>query len=314
MTVAEVHKQIVEKRLNNVYIFTGEELEVRSQYIHKIAEIANLDIVVCDAFSEIVSKLRNNSIIAKNYCYVIWEDKEFQTVEDGWKKIQSLVGNNIVIFVYNSIDKRLKFYKQNKEHITEFERLQPAVLLKYVQKHISLSEKNANRLIEICENDYSRILLEIDKILTFQCVAEADGYDADCNEAFEMLLKDKIIYQPPKDAIFDFVDAVLTRNMNRAYDYLDNCKRIGESALALLSVLYNNAKQILQVQTYTGKDVVGATGLTAWQVKCANAKKGKYSVGELISLMRRTRDAEVGIKTGAIEEDFAMDYLLVNTF
>ena len=316
MTVAELHTQIIEKRLDDVYIVTGEELEVRSQYIHKIAEVAGLTLVVKDSFSEVATKLRSNSFIVSRYCYIIWEDREFLSVDDGLRKVKQLVGNNLIIFVYNNIDKRSKFYKQNKDIIVDFEHLQPHILLKYIKKHIELSDSNAEKLMQICENDYSRILLEIDKIIHYKqgSFNGSNGlYDVECDDAFKELLEANAIYQPPKDAIFDFVDAVLNRQVARVYDCLDNCKRIGESTLALLSVLYSNTKQVLQVQSYKGNDIAGSTGLTQWQIKSAQAKRGKYRNSELVELMRRARNMEIGIKTGTIEEDFAIDYLLANT-
>ena len=314
MTVGELHTELVKKRLKTAYIFTGEELEVRSQYIHKIAEIAGGELVVRDTFAEVVPMLNNRSLIGGGKrCYLIWEDRDFLTADNAFKTAQERAGQNTVIFVYNNIDKRTKFYKQNKAEIVEFERLTPQVLAGYVQKRAYLSDKNTDKLIEVCECDYSRILLEIDKILNFRCVAEADGYDADCNEAFEMLLKGGVIYQPPKDAIFDFVDAVLMRDVRRIYSCLDDCKRIGEAILALISVLYTSTKQLLQVQSYVGKDIAKSTGLTAWQIKAAQARKGRYSNGELVRLMRNLRAAEIGIKTGGMEEEFAVDYLLLQT-
>ena len=38
------------------------------------------------------------------------------------------------------------------------------MLIKYIQREIDLSERNCKRLIDICDGNYGRILLEIDKI------------------------------------------------------------------------------------------------------------------------------------------------------
>ena len=133
-----------------------------------------------------------------------------------------------------------------------------------------------------------------------------------CDEIFERLLKEGVIFEAPKDAIFNFVDDVLLHRVNAAYDSLDNCKRIGESALALLSVLYMNAKQVLQVQSYDGDNIEKATGLTAFQIKCAKRRCNVYHIGDLVYMLKLIREVEVGIKTGTIEESVAIDYLLVH--
>ena len=75
-----------------------------------------------------------------------------------------LLGDNMLIHLLTIVDKRTKFYKAYKDAIIEFERLSDTMLKKYIQKEIKLSERNTERLIDVCEHDYGRILLEIDKI------------------------------------------------------------------------------------------------------------------------------------------------------
>lgn len=132
------------------------------------------------------------------------------------------------------------------------------------------------------------------------------------DEAFEKLVNDGVVFVPPYDAIFDFVDAVLKRKVKLAYNLYQQCRDIGESNLALLSVLFTNAKAVLQVQSCTSKDIAKSTGLTGWQIKCAKDKCGYYRNRELVQMMRIVQNTEKGIKTGEIEEGIAIEYVLVN--
>ena len=131
------------------------------------------------------------------------------------------------------------------------------------------------------------------------------------DEAFEKLLKDGTIYEPPYDAVFDFVDAVLRGQVNRAFNLLSQSYESGEATMVLLSVLYNNAKAVLQVQTCESKDIGKATGLTGWQIKNAIDKKGVYTDRDLENILRTIQKVESGIKAGRIDEAIAMDYVLV---
>lgn len=130
------------------------------------------------------------------------------------------------------------------------------------------------------------------------------------DEAFEILLKDGTIYEPPYDAIFDLVDAILDRKVNKAFDLLQQSYAVGEATMVMLSVLYNNAKALLQVQSYQGDNITKATGLTGWQIKQAKTHAGKYSESELIYIVQLIQKVESGIKTGRMEDEFAMQYLL----
>ena len=131
------------------------------------------------------------------------------------------------------------------------------------------------------------------------------------DEAFEKLLADGTIYQPPYDAIWDLTDAILDRKVNTAFNLLEKAYAYGEATMVMLSVLYNNTKAVLQVQSYSGNNLSKGTGLTGWQIKNAKKHVGKYRDSELIRMMRLIQDVESGIKTGQIEEAFAMQYVLV---
>ena len=172
-------------------------------------------------------------------------------------------------------------------------------MAKYIAKEIELSNKEVDTLIKVCDSDYGRILLEIDKI-------KRSG------QTLQELLDNGTIAVPPYDAIFDFVDAVLKRKVSWAFDLLEQCYEVGEATMVMLSVLFSNAKQVLQVQACDSKDIAGTTGLTAWQVKNAKEKCGHYSIGELVYMLKLIQRVEKGIKTGQIEEDNAMEYILVN--
>lgn len=313
MTVQEVKTQIRNKSVKSFYIFTGSESKVIDIYISKIAECRKLEVIRADSINEIYSKFLSKSLVVNNYCYVLRDDKELLAQDKLWDSlaVENVQGNNIVILVLTGVDKRSKFYKRFKDGIVEFEHMPENVLIKYIKKELPLSDKNCKELIEICESDYSRILLELDKIKQYKAYDIFED-DNESDKAFRELLAQGVIYQPPKDAIFDFVDCVLKHKVNQSFELLENCRGVGESNIVLLSVLYNNVKQVLQVQSCQSKDISKTTGLTAWQVKCAKEKCGYYTIGDLVYFLKLIRKVEKGIKTGEIDEGISVDYVLVN--
>lgn len=315
MAVQEVKTQIKNKSVNSFYIFTGQESKVIDIYINKIAECRNLDVIRAECISEIYSKFLSKSLVSKNYCYVLRDDKDILTQDKLWNSltVENVQGKNIVILILSNVDKRSKFYKHFKNDIVEFEHMSENVLIKYIKKELPLSDNNCRKLIGICESDYNRILLELDKINLYANIAyiKVNGNGADYDRAFLDLVKQGVIYQPPKDAIFDFVDSVLKGKVKQSFELLENCYGVGESNIVLLSVLYNNVKQVLQVQSCESNDIVKTTGLTGWQIKNAKDKCGYYSIGDLVYFLKLIRNVEKGIKTGEIEESIAVEYVLV---
>lgn len=297
-------------KINSFYIFTGPEWIAQNTFIKQIAKIKQYDIVRIDSISDVYSKLKNTAFIKKDFVYVARDDKRFMESEKLQEQIYKLMGDSIYIMLLTNLDKRTKFYKNYKDDIVEFEYFDDKILKKYIQKEVSLSDKNCEKLIAICENDYGRIKLEIDKIKQYS-EANVTLIRNIENNAFDILLNSGVIYRPPKDAIFDFVNAVMDRS-TKCWDLLNQSYAVGEANMVLLSVLYNNFKQVLQVQSCKSSDISKSTGLTGWQIKCTKEHIGHYSNKEIVRAMRLIQEVESGIKTGKIDDDISMQYVLVN--
>lgn len=308
MDASTIKSYIQTKTIPHFLIFTGSEWVIQRIYIDKISEVLGIEKRYVDSISDIYGSLRTRSIFDENRLYVIRDDKEIIHNEKIQEQLQQgLLKDNYLILLLTSPDKRTKFYKAYKDDLCEFQPLKPQILRKYIQKELPLSDKAAEKLMEVCEYDYGRCLLEIDKIKHHAKATQAEDMP---NNVFELLLFDGTIYQPPKDAIFDFVDAILDRKA-ACFDLYEQCKAVGEATLVMLSVLYTNAKAVLQVQSCHNNDIAKSTGLTAWQINNARKHLNKYKIGELVKLLRLIRECEKGIKTGVYEEQFVMDYILV---
>ena len=310
MDLTTIKTHIKNKTFDPFYIFTGPEVGVMDIYIKQIAKVQDADVVMLDGIEDLAKKMHKGSIVRNARIYILRDSKQFIQDNDLATKITSTgaLTGDVLILVYTSIDKRSKVYKTFQDKIVDFQSMKPEILTKYIQKEIELSDKACAKLIEMCESDYSRILLEIDKIKRF---ASARKLQPDV--ALQRLVEQRVIYQPPTDAVFDFVDAVLKGKKELAFYLLKSSYEFGEATMVLLSNLYNSTKQLLQVQSYNGDGkITEATGLTPFQVKLASERKGRNSTGDLIYLMRLVRDTEKGIKTGAIEEQMAVPYILAN--
>ena len=311
MDINSLKAQIKSGKFSPYYIFYGEEHYILKRYIDIIAEKAKLKISYIDNLGSVFAKITQKSLLNEHYLYVIIDDKEFLTNEKAWDALGDgrELKDDRVIFYYTSVDKRVKFWKKFQEPGVEFAKLDERILTKYIRKEIPLSEDNCQILIDVCEGDLSRIFLEVDKIknygkVTFPEVNNPNNFDA--NRVFEELLKEGAIYRAPKDAIFDFVNAVLERDVNKSWDLLEQSYAVGEANMMLLSVLYNNVKTLLQVQS--GEKNLGLNG---WAVKNVSPYKDNYSNSELVRFMRLIRQAEKGIKTGKMPDELSVESILV---
>lgn len=315
MKLPDLQKQIVSKNIDRVLLLFGEEVAIMDIYLDKIYKVTGGDVFRFDSVKEAYAKLVQRRITTGgSRVFVVRDDKDFFKADKEWGKVFTAAesGSDYLIIIYSSMDRRSKFYKQNEEKLCEFEKLSSTMLAGYIDRLLpGMRTDEKEQFAEVCECNYSRILLEADKVKHY---AQATGCRDDYGLCFTQLLKRGVIYQPIGDITFLFTDAILTRNKRDTAKYLLQAKAIGESEILTLSVLYNGFKQILMVQGL-GKDQsepVKRTGLTPWQVKMAKEKQGHYSIAELVNALKVIRFVEKGIKTGAIDADVAVEYVIVN--
>lgn len=310
MELSQLQKQIINKNLNLFYIFVGDEIAIQKIYINKIAEIEKLQIEYADNFKSIYNKLHQNDIFNTKKLYVVVDDIEFTKQENLWLDFDYTQNNgNLIIFKFNNLDKRSKYYKHYENEIVEFVKLSDDVLTQYIHKELpSMSNENCKELIDICGSSYNQILLEIDKLKNYQVDKPTNNINID----FMLLNRNGAFHKEISNITFDFVEKVLLRDIATIYDMQQQLKQIGESNLKLLSLLYNSFKTILLIQSCQSNDICKTTGLQYYQVKYNQDKKNIYATSELIYILKKIQQIEEGIKTGLIEEPISLDYLLVN--
>ena len=306
MDLQKVKHDIQTKELDSVYLFVGEEVGVMDIYINQMGKVLGYEVKHMDSVADVYKQCKKKSFIQIPYVYVVSNDKEYINNDKAQQAIESTLGLNKLVLVYDKLDKRSKYYKANKDNIVEVEPLKTEILAKYIMRECPLSQHRAVYLAEITRY-YYQAMNEVDKINKL-----VKSLNISADDAFKQLLDERCIYVPPQDAIFDFVKAVLLRDVEASYYYLDEMKRLGEAPLIISSVLYNNTKQVLQVQSYHGNDLAKSTGLTGWQIRNAKELCGNYANGELVHMMEICRDCEYNIKVGKIAPELIADYILVN--
>lgn len=307
MTIQDIQKQIISKQLDNVYIFVGEEIAIEKIYINKLAQINDMQIEYVDSYTQIKNRLKSTNLFNETKLYVVIDDNEFTKAELIWGQLDYLESPNIIVFKYNTLDKRSKFYKHYENKIVEFNKLSDDVLTHYIQKEIPLNNENCKKLINICNNNYNQILLEIDKIKNVD-----DARLTDYNDIFEYLDNCGAFHKEISDITFEFVDKVLKRKIKSVFELQKQLHQIDESNIKLLSLLYTGFKTVLLIQSCKSNDICKTTGLQYYQVKYNQEKVNIYSTNELVCILKLIQYIEESIKIGTIDEAISIDYLLVN--
>ena len=316
MELVNLMKKISEDNIPHFLILFGEEQKILELYEDKIAEKLQAKKVMCESVSNFVSTAGRKSIDKSKKVHIVQEDMNYLKAEDSWDKIQKYLRNNYIILRYHSLDKRSAFVKKNQQNIVEFSHLSTDVLQQYIQRDLpDLSDENVSKLISYCNNDYGRILLEVDKIWQTQSSRLSNfNIDLDSNDCFEELDKQGLFHKEIGDITFELTDAVLGGYPEKAIKKLDEAKRKGEPAMMIATILYTGFRNLLSYQGL-GKNkqsAVERTGMTNGEVWRCSKLAGGYSITELRRNMFLCQKVESGIKMGAIDEDIALEYLVLS--
>lgn len=320
MTLQELMIGISNNNAPHYIILYGKEQKILELYICRIAKNYQ-SIVYKDSVSDVINMHRVKSLDKSAKLYIIDEDVPFLKAENAWSTIKSEFekSKDGLIIRYHALDKGSKFYHNNRQNIVEFPYLSDDVLLTYIKRDLpDLCEKNALSLIKYCNNDYGRILLEIDKIIQYDAYNMSitnSGYvhSKSIDTCFEELDKQGLFHKEIGDITFELTNAVLGGYTETAIQKLNEAKRKGEPAMMIASILYNGFRNLLAYQGLgTNKqEAMERTGMTKGELWGCTKNVGGYHLQEVKRNMLACQRVESGIKMGTIDEDIALEYLVL---
>ena len=316
MELVDLMKSISCNSIPHFLILYGEEQKIIDIYIKNIVKSVDGKRVVVDNVSQVIKYNGKKSLDKSIKVYVVTEDTAFLTKDESWETVRNSMRKNYIVLRYHSLDKRSSFVKKNQQNIVEFSHLSDEVLQQYIYRDLpDLSDENASKLISYCNNDYGRILMEIDKIWQAQSSRLSNfNINLDSNDCFEELDKQGLFHKEIGDITFELTDAVLGGYPEKAMQKLDEAKRKGEPAMMIASILYNGFRNLLAYQGL-GSNKQGAverTGLSKGDIWRCSKNVGGYSIEEVKRNMLICQNIESGIKTGMVDEDIALEYLVLS--
>lgn len=302
MKLNELQKDIKNNTLKPIYVFTGVEYEIMKIYISQIRK----PVLSTFTVEEALQLCKSSSLLGNtSKVYKVYYDNDFFVNDTAWSKVKNVIGNNTLIFIMDTIDKRSKFYKYFNDVIVEFNKQPRNIVIKYLRKAVNLSDTYLNELLDICEENYSLTLQEIYKLNSYTS-------DENKDQAYMKLKSDGVIKNNGEyDYTITVMNCLLDRDCRKAYVY--GAKIPQDKVIYLLAVVYNGFRQVLSLQGLgSNKDnATERTGLTSWQVQNASHHLNYYTIDELQENLLFIRKLELGIKTGKYDSKFAVDLLIL---
>lgn len=315
MQLSDLMIAISNNKIPHFLILFGDEQAILDEYIKHI--VKDKQVIHCDTVSNVLSQCNRKSLVNTPRVYIVSNDDSFKSAEDVWESVMSTFNNSkhYLILRYTSINKTIKFYTRNKQNCVEFSRLGNDVLLTYISRYLpDLGVKYAQELIDYCNHDYGRILMEIDKIKQWkECNTDDEG-TPQTDSVFKLLDKQGLFHKEIGDITFELTDAVLGGYTDTAVQKLDEAKRKDENPILIASILYNGFRNLM---AYKGlganrKDAMARTGMTKGELWGCNKNIGGYSFEELRRNTLFCQSVEVALKQGTLDADIGLDYLVLH--
>ena len=114
--------------------------------------------------------------------------------------------------------------------------------------------------------------------------------------------------------IFNFTNSIITKNVETLKQILLQFDSIDIEPIGVITVLYKNFKNILNVQLNSNPtpENTGLSSKQIWGIK--NNSIGYFSKESLINVFQFILSLDLKVKTGELPIDMLIDYVIVKVF
>lgn len=331
-------KELKENKLQNVYLFYGQEDYLIKYYTNSISsmivdeETKDLNYIYLDGKKDTETIIQNcetmpvfcekKLVIAKNSG--LFKSKKGDSGDGGSDKksgnnklaeyIENMPNYTCIIFIESEVDKRMKLVNTIKKHglVVEFEYQKPVDLVKWVTKVFKSYKKiiapmAASYLVENSEYSMVELLNEIDKIVNFM------------EDKQQVSLEDveSVCTKTIKSRIFDLTDAVSEGNISKALILLNDMASVREPMQKVMYMIVRQIRMVYRMKLLRQKGIredaaAKQMGLTPFVASKVLGLSRNMNADILEKAMYYSLELDESIKTGKMTDRTAIELLIAS--
>jgi len=320
MDYIKLNENIKKKNFKNIYLFNvGENyiakmmfdnlkenliLKEYEDFNYAVFDSKKIDINNLSELIETMPMLDEHRLILVRGEYI--KNKDFS------KKLNECIKDipyftYIVLWIEGSLDKRTALYKTVKKigDIVDFEKFKEYKLENWVRARIK--KKNM-----VLTSDALGYFIEASGYLLDNSDVDLGYFVSEINKLESLEKKNlgindikKIISVNIKDEIFKLNDALRDKNIQRAFELLNNLEYNNINFMQILAVVIRNFENMYICKEYmkakkTESDIVKDYSLHPYSVKMANISAKKYTDKDIYNVLNLCLDLDYKIKIGEI--------------
>lgn len=247
-------------------------------------------------------------IYAKNATFLTANKGEIEHDIDAFTKyLENPNLSNILILSCSKADSKKKIVKVLKDKATCIN--MEINLNDYIKdkcKGYKISNNTINYLIECTGNDIDRISNELNKLLAYKLDTREIK-----NEDIDLIVIKKI-----DNNLFELIDAIISKNKNKALSIYQNMINYGEEVFKILVSLANQIRLIYQVKVLSNMPNDEITNMlnlkNPKQVVALRYKIDKYREKDLLDYLHKLSIMDEEIKTGKSIDKIVFPLFIAN--
>lgn len=222
----------------------------------------------------------------------------------------------IIFTTYETVDQRKKITKSLKEkhyyiNVPTLKGLElyNAVANLLIEKKYIAEKDTINYIINACLNNYDLICNEIDKI---------DLYYGKPTKINLETVK-QIVSKTLTDNNFKFLDAVIEKNLKKAFSLLEELMTLKVEPLSLMNLLAREYRNMLEIKymmlkKYSSKEMKDMLHLQDWQLEKVRKNAMNYHEDDLKDYLIRLEKLDYQIKSGQIDKLIGLKLFLIDLY
>jgi len=311
--VKSLNQDMEDKKLQPVYVFTGEESGLISQYVNEI-KAGFKNVVETDNVDLVIEDCKYNPIFGGGKLFILRETGMFQKQVDE-KFVNLLVKMfkqkiNICIFVESSVDGKFKQVQAlGDKGLITFKKLSEDQLIGFVTQILAKNNKKMLKdltryFVDQCDYDYNTIINELSKLLNYTDAKEIKVDDVK-----------HVVTQSSRSIVFDLVDYIVKQKYQRAVDMFYMLLNKKEQPLVILTLIYRQLRllyqiKLLKAEGYSVNDIADACDSKPFIIE-KSMNICNFDTEKLLKLMIKCSDMDWKIKTGQIKDTLAIECLIL---
>lgn len=318
-----INHDIETNTIKKFYLLYGSEDYLKRQYKDKLVEALadpedNMNLNYFEGsgmnLQDVLDIGETLPFFADNRVIVLENSGLFKKApEDIEKKIAGFPDSTYVIFVEKEVDKRNRLYKWigKAGYASEMNTPDEKMLFAWVKGLCRAEGKQIDEaaifyFVEHMGTDMLLLRNELEKLFCYQMDKERITID-DIRE---------VCISQATDKMFDMLDAIGSRNQEKALLLYHDLLALREPAMRILYMLTRHFHILMQISLLTaeGKDnktMASVCGIPPFSVKKYAAQAGRYSYEKLRGMVEKCQATDQGIKTGMVQDIVGVELLII---